>query len=360
MKWVIDKKLKEVDDVFWGLFKYLNLIKHVTPINVEEEKKVFFSRGGGNPVFKYKSVRTNISKIRQMLEELDIPLTNLGKVYERVRSDFFCRCEIIENIGVNDSVVREVSSRMHGWPNDGCLDYAKRILKEIPNIEIELDVSAGEVCDSLRRKLHDVGLDGWVVKYSKKRLTRTKHTRKILVCEERMFSKLDVSRLPVHEVEVHAMRYENGYFQPLKIFGYGFPDFLRTEEGLATYFEELTGNSSGQIFRNYAGRVMAIDCLKRGLNFRECFFELKKYNFSDDEAWNLAVRVYRGGGFVKDHVYLEGYLMVKRFVLEGGDLKKLFVGKVGLDDLYLVEDLLSSGVINEAKFLPGVLKLAKK
>lgn len=355
MKWVIDDKLKEVDDVFLGLFKYLNLIRHVTPINVEEEKKLFFESENRNPIFDYKPARIDVSEVRRMLEGLDIPSTNLGKIYERVRLDFLRRCDVIENIGVCDSVVKEVTSEIYGWPNEGCLDYAEKILKEVPNVSVELDVSSGDIRDSLKKMLDDVGLSEWIVKDSKKWLTRTKHTKKILVCKDRRFSKLDVMRLPVHEVGVHAVRYENGYLQPLNIFGYGFPDFLRTEEGLATYFEEFTGNSSDQMFRNYAGRVVAINCLKRELDFRGCFNELKKNDFDDDEAWNLAVRVYRGGGFVKDHVYLEGYLMIKRFVDEGGDLKKLYVGKVGLDDLPLVDDLLSSGVINEPKFLPNFL-----
>jgi hypothetical protein len=85
---------------------------------------------------------------------------------------------------------------------------------------------------------------------------------------------------------------------------------------------------------------------------------MKTYGFDDDLSWDLAVRVYRGGGFVKDHVYLEGYLMVKKFLSEGGDVRKLYVGKVGLDDLSLVDDLLLNGVIREPAILPDFLFLS--
>ncbi len=355
MKLIIDERLREVDDVFFGVFKYLNLIRHVTPVNVEEQKELFFLGKNRNPVFRYKLARTDIGKVRKMLKGLEISLTGFGNIYEQVRLDFLKRCDVIENIGVDDSVVKQLTSEIYGWPNRECLEYAKKILNEFLNVEVELDVPSCEICNSVKKMIDDLGLKDWEVKFSERWLTRTKYTKKIFVCERRKFSKLDVLRLPVHEVGVHAVRYENGYLQPLKIFGFGFPGFLSTEEGLATYFEEKTGNSSNQIFRNYAGRVVAIDCLRRELDFRDCYLQLKGYNFCDDDAWSLAVRVYRGGGFVKDHVYLEGYLQVKNFVNEGGDLKKLYVGKVGLDDLPLVEDLLDSGLINEPKFLPSFL-----
>lgn len=352
MKWVIDEDLLKVDLAFCEIFKYLNLIRHVNPTNVEEERRMFFSGERRNPVFRYKKARGDVSKIRKRINSLSIPEGNFGKVYERVREDFLRRCDIIENIGKNDCLVKESTAEIYGWPNKGMVDYARKLLVELPAVDVELDVSSSDIFDGLRKGLDSVGLIGWMVKYSKKRLTTTKHTKKIFVCRERMFSKVDVNRLVVHEVGVHAVRYANGHLQPLKIFGIGFPDFLRTEEGMATYFEELTGNSSGEVFRNYAGRVIAIDCLRREFDFKDCFEELLRCGFSCDDSWNLCVRVYRGGGFVKDHVYLEGYLMVKKFAEEGGDFRKLYVGKVGLDDLELVDDLLLEKKISMPRFLP--------
>jgi len=352
MKWVIDKNLLKVDLFFHDIFKYLNLIRHVNPINIEEEKIMFFSKKRRNPFFKYKEARANISEVRERIKGLNIPDGNFGKVYEKVRQDFLKRCDVIENIGKDDSLVKKFTAEIYGWPNEGMVEYARKLLVDISPVDVELDVSSSEVFDALRKGLDSVGLIGWMVKYSKKRLTSTKHTKKILVCRERMFSGVDVDRLVVHEIGVHAVRYANGHLQPLRIFGFGFPDFLRTEEGMATYFEELTGNLSGEVLRNYAGRVIAVDCLRRGLDFRDCFEELVKCGFVEEDSWNLSVRAYRGGGFGKDHVYLEGYLMVKKFAENGGDFKKLYVGKVGLDDLELVDDLLQKKLIDEPRFLP--------
>jgi len=356
MKWVIDEDLLEVDRVFSEVFRFLNLIRHVNPTNLDEEKKKFFDEEIRNPIFKYKEPRGNISELRREIQNLKIPTSDFGKIYERIRKDFFRRCDIIESIGKNDSLVRDLTADIYGWPNEGMVDYARKLLEKVEAVDTVLEVDSSDVRDCLRKALDDVGLLGWAVKYSKKRLTSTKHTKKIFVCRDRKFSEIDMNRLAVHEVAVHAVRYANGHLQPLNIFRFGFPDFLSTEEGMATYFEELTGNSSSDVFRNYAGRVIAVDCLRRDFDFKDCFDELVRCGFSDEDSWDLSVRAYRGGGFVKDHVYLEGYLMVKKFAEAGGDFRKLYVGKVGLDDLDLVEDLLKEKVIDEPRFLPEFLK----
>ena len=209
---------------------------------------------------------------------------------------------------------------------------------------------------SVQMMFDEIGLDDWEVKPSKKWISAARHTRKVTICKDRFFSELDIKRLAVHEVGVHAIRYTNGDHQPLKIFHFGFPESLSTEEGLAVYFEVATGNMNPMYFRNYAGRVLAIDCLRRNLDFRDCFSELQHYGFNDEDSWNLAVRVYRGGGFVKDHVYLQGYYMIDDFVKHGGDLRKLFVGKIGIEDLPLIDQLLQEKKIVEPRYMPPFLR----
>lgn len=150
------------------------------------------------------------------------------------------------------------------------------------------------------------------------------------------------------------MRAENGFNQDLKIFGVGLRDYLSTEEGLTSYFEEKTGLSNLEVMRSYAGRVLAVDCLCSGKSFRETFDFLRTY-FDDENAWKLCVRVFRGGGFTKDYVYLKGYFEVKDFIESGENVRDLYVGKIGLKDLEFVEKLVEEGVLKKAKFLPEFL-----
>jgi len=172
------------------------------------------------------------------------------------------------------------------------------------------------------------------IEYSSKRWTTVYPTeKKITICKTRKFTSIDLKRLCAHEVWRHVLRAANGHSQPLKIFAMGLPGYLSTVEGMVSYFEYKTGNMIPEMMRDYVARLIAVDSVVKGLSFRECFDILAGFAFTDDNVWNLCVRVYRGRGYVKDHVYLEGFYKVKEFADAGGDLKMLYVGKVGIEDL---------------------------
>ena len=64
MKFRISEELKEADRIFFELFRFVNLIRHVNPVNVDEEKELFLSGKKRNPFFKYKPPRRDLNEIR--------------------------------------------------------------------------------------------------------------------------------------------------------------------------------------------------------------------------------------------------------------------------------------------------------
>jgi len=52
---------------------------------------------------------------------------------------------------------------------------------------------------------------------------------------------------------------------------------------------------------------------------------------------------------------LEGVELIKEFDKSEENLRLLYTGKVGLDDLPLVKSLLDSGALKEAKYFPETL-----
>ncbi|MEM4247119.1 MAG: DUF1704 domain-containing protein, partial [Candidatus Woesearchaeota archaeon] len=168
--------------------------------------------------------------------------------------------------------------------------------------------------------------------------------RTIVISEKARFSANGIKCMLAHEVGVHVLRSMNGYKQPYKIFSTdAIPGYLKTEEGLAAIHEKKTGCLTNNRLRKYAGRVIAASlALKKG--FRDVFNELSKF-FPEKEAFAMTVRVKRGlkdtssvGGFIKDHVYLEGKLALEEFIAKGGNITPLYAGKIGLEQIGLVED----------------------
>src|SRR5207342_541361 len=83
-----------------------------------------------------------------------------------------------------------------------------------------------------------------------------------------------------------------------------------------------------------------------GAGFLDIFESLRvNYGMSAKTAWFIATRVVVGGGSVKDAIYLRGITRILEAVAEGGNLDVLFVGKLALDHIPLIQDLLDRGVL---------------
>jgi uncharacterized protein (TIGR02421 family) len=156
-----------------------------------------------------------------------------------------------------------------------------------------------------------------------------------------------------HEIGTHVVTYQNGARQPLKLLTIGLPGYDETQEGLAVLAEYLTGGLDPRRLRVLAARVVAIAEMLDGAGFLEIFEHLRtEYGIPTRTAWSIAIRVIGGGGSVKDAIYLRGISRLLDALAEGISLDVLFVGKLALDHIPLIQDLLDREVINPAWVRP--------
>jgi hypothetical protein len=209
-----------------------------------------------------------------------------------------------------------------------------------PNDENE-KLSFMEVKNILEPELLKLGFTNWkvIIKPITAKMMVSSLKNELIINENASFSRLEIERLKVHEIHTHIQRFENGKLQKYKIFQYGFSNYLETEEGLALYNEEINGVLSQDDMRKYALRVIACQwAVSKG--FYELFNLLNNY-VSIDDSWNLTLRVKRGledtsqvGGFLKDSLYLSGYMKVKN--LKQSAIDNLWIGKVGIKELEII------------------------
>ena len=156
-----------------------------------------------------------------------------------------------------------------------------------------------------------------------------------------------VAPLLHHEVGTHVVTYQNGARQPLKLLTIGLPGYDETQEGLAVLAEYLTGGLDPRRLRVLAARVVAIARLLDGAGFLEIFEALRtEYGVPTRTAWSIAIRVVVGGGSVKDAIYLRGITRLLEAIAEGVSLDVLFVGKLALDHVPLIQELLDREVLH--------------
>ena len=118
--------------------------------------------------------------------------------------------------------------------------------------------------------------------------------------------------------------------------------------------EFLHGALTHRRLRDLGARVIAVNAMQRERPFSETFARLEAYRIPEDEAFSICERVYRGGGFAKDYLYLAGLLDLYRFRREGGDLRPLLAGKFPLEELPIIRQFMDGGLFLPATFLPPI------
>jgi len=149
-----------------------------------------------------------------------------------------------------------------------------------------------------------------------------------------------------HEVGTHVVTSQNGARQPLRLLTIGLPGYDETQEGLAVLAEYLTGGLDPRRLRVLSARVVAVGKMLDGAGFLEIFESLRaEHQIPARTAWSIAIRVVVGGGSVKDAIYLRGITRILEALAEGSSLDVLFVGKLGLDHIPLIQELLDREVL---------------
>lgn len=180
------------------------------------------------------------------------------------------------------------------------------------------------------------------------------------------FSKYDFDQLLIHEVMTHTLTGLNGSAQQtLKLMGQGAPRTTKTQEGLATFAEVITGNMDLLRLKRLALRVIAIEMAIEGANFYELFDFFIKNEQSEKESFLSTTRILRGGSaaggicFTKDGTYLEGLIRTHsffRWAFRTNNLAMshlLFCGRLDINDIFLLNDAYKNGEVSEPKFLPN-------
>ena len=162
-----------------------------------------------------------------------------------------------------------------------------------------------------------------------------------------------INALLQHEIGTHSVTYFNGLAQPLKLLYSGLPGYEQLQEGLAVFAEYLVGGLSSARLRTLAARVIAVKKMTQGAKFTEVFDELhRRYKFTARTAFNIVMRVFRGGGLTKDAVYLRGLVEISDYLKTGGEIETLFVGKMGPEHISIIRELQWREVLRSAPLVP--------
>ncbi len=358
---IASKALFHIDTYIDNLVKRIELLSYVNPTNIEEEKSRFFaSKYFSDPIFtyptlgfdKFKLHREFFTQAIEMIEDEE-----LKNLYEEIIYFYSGLVRCIETVGEGKKFYYN-SLHSFGTPTELDVENAKFILhfdeEEKDAAIFEPKYSAKESEEQFRNfsKQYDFT---YQIEFSNKMgaIAMVLNNSKTLVLNENhTFSDNEMAVLTNHEIGVHMVTTMNGLLHPLKIFSHGFPNNVESQEGLAVFSEYMSGSLTVKRLKELAYRVLAVDSLAKGYTFSKTFRLLHNtYDLDRETAFYITVRVHRGGGFTKDYLYLTGLKKVYDYYMQGHDLSLLLTGKVSLEYIDTIKDMIAKGYAVEAKHL---------
>ncbi len=346
----IDAQLADID-------RQVKLLYHLRPLNLEDERVNFFKSKKSNPQFIYPELKFDPFRLREKLKRIECDDSFLGQIFKAKKEEVLKKLSLVEHIATDAFTDKSIA--LFGQPDQEILDAAKDYLDSKPKAfpYEDLDVDHEKAAKRFEKVFEEYGLTDWKVKIKESMVADCMAGKRgaLFVRKGALFSETRIKMLIAHEIETHILTAENGSRQPYKIFNRGLAGYLETQEGLAVRNQMLA--TEYDVEKNYwaALSVLAVD-YALGHSFREVFDYVKDLGFSEERAFQVAVKVKRGledtsfsGVFTKDFIYFKGFHDIKQFESEGGDVKDLYLGKFNLVDIELVRKV--SG-LKEAKYVP--------
>lgn len=358
--WSVDQELAEIANDF-------DFLLSVTPINAERAWNSFKrSHFTATPRFIYRPLPVDPALVKRILYRIPIEKIEdpaLEALFRAQQLELERKLTMLSDRGTRKFLYG--SLQLYGKVDDNLLNTAKTILESLP------------VKRHNKTKLQQMDAKSFAVlaeeeiKYYKAQNSKVWGRVEIrddvvgvlvsqgnLLINRRLKIPEDrVNALLAHEIGTHVLTYFNGHLQPFRQLYTGLPDYEELQEGLAVLAEYLTGGLTRSRLRLLAARVVAAHMIIDGAEFSEVFRVLNHdYDFTQRTSFNVTLRIFRGGGLLKDMVYLRGLIHLLEYLGSGGEFEPLLLGKFGTDHLNIIRELQWRKVLSQPHLKPRYLE----
>ncbi len=374
--------LREINEKVYAISASLKLLGNIAwPLQAERDFLDSYNKGKINlPQISYIPIRYEEERLElEKLLKSFTPHHPLEVFTHKTIKSYLDTIELNRAVGTADFT--ELSKRIFGAPGDLLpnsdvtnVQAAEQVVNLADEFnhsyvkEPESCISAEDIKNYMERRIRGVFKDSPLEILITPDLAAkaTATSKYIKIRSGTDFNHYDFKQLFYHEVMTHSLTALNGEAQPiLKCMGRGSLRTLKTQEGLATFAEVITGAIDIQRLKRLALRILAIDMALNGASFLDVFHFFIEKNQSVKESYASAHRIFRGGHpdkniiFTKDSVYLDGLMNVHtmfKWAMAHNKLELshlLFCGRVSLEDIFHLEESYEKKLISPPKYLPG-------
>lgn len=363
----ITSNIFEIDKALLAESQRFDFLMLVTPTNVQEAWQTFKnSRYAKNPVFQYRPMPIDPDLVKRNLYNLpieDIYDPNIAYLFRDKRRELDEMMSMLADRNTPDFV--HGSLQVFGNVSDKLMHVAEAIITVIDNNKTNTPKGEEKLNAQQFAQLATQEIEYLKLQYPELNTTvRVRNdvsgvmvNRGVLnISSNYKVSKERAEALIQHEVGTHIATYFNGKSQLLQLFSQGVPGYEKLQEGLAVFAEYMVDGLNNERLRILAARVICVRHMLMGNSFIDTFSMLvEQYDFADDIAFLITMRVYRGGGLTKDAVYLQGLIELLEYLRAGNDINILTIGKIRKDYIPIIQDLIQRGYLRSPAITPRYL-----
>jgi uncharacterized protein (TIGR02421 family) len=352
---IISPEVLDVDKKLFSLCKSIETLNFINPINLTAQRNKFIYKNDYlPPTFNYKQLNIDPYKFRENLYNLpvaEIYDADIQQLYRHVIDNLASKIDLLTTIGTDNFVYN--SLKYYGEPNTSDIANARFIL-HLNDDDFEQDedlLNADNAIEYFREQAQKWDLNCKIEKSGKIVAKAMVNNEKalLLINKEASFSQKELHAFAYHELGIHMLTTINAKKHPLKVFSLGLTGNSHTQEGIALYSEYCSGSLTTKRLKTIALRVIAVQYMLEQGDFVKTYHALiNEFDLDKNFAFTLTTRVYRGGGFTKDYLYLKGFRDVLNLAKEGS-IDNLLVGKTGLLDFNIVSEIVERGMIEKPK-----------
>lgn len=353
----LQPELLALDKELHQIVKNFEILGYVNPMNIEQEKNKFFrSNFSVNPVFKYRPLMIDPHVFKSKMYRLDVDQiedVHIRQIYIDIINSYADKVDMLSTLGTENFLYN--SLRYFGEPSESDMANANFLLycEELPQFRHEDHLPSAEV-----KKIFLEEGEKYGFKFKVEVVTSIPSDALVINSKRLMqlkkgatFTPTRLNALLNHEIGVHMVTTMNAQQQPLKFLSLGLPKNTYTQEGLAIMSEYYSGCLTVTRLKELGLRVQAVKSLTKGNDFKTTYTKLlEEYKVDPDKLYYLVTRVYRGGGFTKDYLYMRGFRRVLQMTSRETKLDNLFLGKTNHHYLPVLNELVDRGILNKPKY----------
>ncbi|MDH3729280.1 MAG: DUF1704 domain-containing protein, partial [Myxococcales bacterium] len=341
------RAVRDTDAQLASVAESFDLLLTVTPMNAEQAFRQFRRDGDQPPRFEYRPATADPAMLKRKLFDIRIERVEdptLEMLFREKRAELELKLSLIADRLTPRFLPTSIA--LYGKVGDELVGLARSLLADIPASAdpVGRRVGAAAFAAAAEEELrHYRAMDSSVsprVEIRDDISALTVSSGNLLVGRAMKIPASRVNPLLQHEIGTHVVTYWNGLAQPFRLLGSGLASHDELQEGLAVFAEYLVGGLTPARLRTLAARVLAADAIANGAEFLDVYRLLRDdLGFGERQSFFVAMRVDRGGGFVKDAAYLRGLQGIVDYVGQGGRLETLLVGKIAPAHTGVVEEL---------------------